>query len=99
MVCLLDFDEDAPTSPVLPIVQGDEGRQGEIDEDGAATVNQISAELASVVGEPDVIAHVLPCGHNFHHECLKPWVERANSCPMCRQTFKMVELKASLQGQ
>ena len=39
-----------------------------------------------------MIAHLLPCGHNLHNECLKPWVERANSCPICRQSFNQVEL-------
>ncbi|KAN0072858.1 hypothetical protein V8E54_008972 [Elaphomyces granulatus] len=44
------------------------------------------------------IAHLLPCGHNLHHNCLKPWVERANSCPICRQNFNMVELSDSPGG-
>ncbi|KAJ5488625.1 hypothetical protein N7539_003515 [Penicillium diatomitis] len=39
------------------------------------------------------IAQLLPCGHILHHICLKPWVERANSCPICRRNFNMVELK------
>ena len=42
--------------------------------------------------EDAMIAHLLPCGHNLHNECLKPWVERANSCPICRQSFNEVEL-------
>lgn len=44
------------------------------------------------------IAHLLPCGHNLHHECLKPWVERANSCPICRQNFNVVELTSKVGG-
>ncbi|KAF2434435.1 hypothetical protein EJ08DRAFT_466268 [Tothia fuscella] len=48
--------------------------------------------------EPELVAHLLPCGHFLHDECLKPWVERANSCPICRQTFNMVELSDSLGG-
>ncbi|BCR96852.1 putative PHD and RING finger domain protein [Aspergillus luchuensis] len=38
------------------------------------------------------IAQLLPCGHILHNNCLKPWVERANSCPICRRSFNMVEL-------
>lgn len=45
------------------------------------------------------IAHLLPCGHNLHHNCLKPWVERANSCPICRQNFNVVELSDTPGGR
>lgn len=45
-----------------------------------------------------IIAHLLPCGHDLHHECLKPWVERASSCPLCRQSFNEVELKNNVYG-
>lgn len=46
-----------------------------------------------------LIAHLLPCGHNLHNECLKPWVERANSCPICRQSFNQVDLAATVGGK
>ena len=26
----------------------------------------------------------MPCGHIYHPDCLKPWFERSNKCPMCR---------------
>ncbi|KAF2201786.1 hypothetical protein GQ43DRAFT_20352 [Delitschia confertaspora ATCC 74209] len=50
------------------------------------------------VKEDELVAHLLPCGHNLHNECLKPWVERANSCPICRASFNTVELSTSLGG-
>ncbi|KAJ6051440.1 uncharacterized protein N7446_006072 [Penicillium canescens] len=44
------------------------------------------------------IAQLLPCGHILHNNCLKPWVERANSCPICRRSFNMVELSDRVGG-
>lgn len=26
----------------------------------------------------------MPCGHIFHPDCLKPWLESQNTCPVCR---------------
>lgn len=48
---------------------------------------------------PSKIAHLLPCGHNLHNDCLTPWVERANSCPICRQSFNSVELSDKVGGK
>ncbi|XP_044259002.1 E3 ubiquitin-protein ligase RNF181-like [Tribolium madens] len=26
----------------------------------------------------------MPCNHTFHAECILPWLEKTNSCPLCR---------------
>lgn len=48
--------------------------------------------------DTELIAHLKPCGHNLHNDCLTPWVERANSCPICRARFYTVELSKKVGG-
>lgn len=33
-------------------------------------------------------ARKLPCGHLFHHSCLRSWLEQDTSCPTCRTCLK-----------
>ena len=47
----------------------------------------------------ELIAYIVPCGHVLHNQCLTPWRERANSCPICRAAFHLVELKATVAGK
>jgi len=34
----------------------------------------------------DKLNRLKKCGHEFHPDCLKPWLERHTTCPVCRQS-------------
>jgi E3 ubiquitin-protein ligase RNF115/126 len=33
----------------------------------------------------------MPCGHVYHPDCLTPWLENNNSCPVCRFELPLEE--------
>lgn len=33
----------------------------------------------------------LPCKHSFHFECIKPWLGKHNTCPLCRHELPKEE--------
>eukprot|EP00929_Paragymnodinium_shiwhaense_P051032 TRINITY_DN25687_c0_g1_i3.p1 TRINITY_DN25687_c0_g1~~TRINITY_DN25687_c0_g1_i3.p1 ORF type:complete len:264 (-),score=45.91 TRINITY_DN25687_c0_g1_i3:185-976(-) len=39
---------------------------------------------------------LLPCGHQLHHDCMLHWLNRKDSCPMCRMAFKLDECEVFL---
>lgn len=89
IVCLGDLGESDTTlgGAPTPAVKLEDGLETE------------SKSPVRVPEEDDErIAHLLPCGHDLHNGCLKPWVERANSCPICRQCFNKVELSLLVGG-
>ncbi|KAI9675326.1 MAG: hypothetical protein M1817_001229 [Caeruleum heppii] len=94
IVCLGELAGEGTSSslpPASPVTSDDSG--------GAPTTPRASTKSPERTDAAlELIAHLLPCGHDLHDECLKPWVERANSCPICRQSFNLVELKASIGG-
>jgi hypothetical protein len=103
IVCLGDLhqdDPDVPTNHVASVSPRSPRRVPEADATNPnATTTPPPPPSQVSEGERELIAHLMPCGHFLHDECLKPWVERANSCPVCRQTFNMVEVSTSLKGK
>lgn len=45
------------------------------------------------------IAIIQVCGHILHDSCLKAWTVKANSCPICRQTFHLVQVYDQIGGK
>ena len=37
------------------------------------------------IDDSDDERSTLQCGHRFHTECVKPWMERWQTCPLCRK--------------
>ncbi|CAF9940468.1 MAG: PHD and RING finger domain-containing protein 1 [Alectoria fallacina] len=93
IVCLGDLESaNALPHPAVRVVKSED------DEHGGLMPSTHKSPTRSDDQDSDMIAHLLPCGHNLHDECLKPWVERANSCPICRQNFNKVELSTKIGG-
>ncbi|PSR94429.1 hypothetical protein BD289DRAFT_459319 [Coniella lustricola] len=46
----------------------------------------------------DNVAVIQVCGHILHDSCLKAWSGKANSCPICRQAFHLVEVYDRIGG-
>lgn len=96
IVCLGDLGENdnvsAAPSGVRVVKSPD-------DDHGRLVPTTSPTPITSNESDVGLIAHLLPCGHDLHNECLKPWVERANSCPICRQSFNQVELCSKVGGK
>jgi 4-hydroxy-3-methylbut-2-en-1-yl diphosphate synthase IspG/GcpE len=72
--------------------------------------SDLLAETAQVTGlsldaslgnaeQQQLIAVIQTCGHILHNVCLQAWIEKANSCPICRQTFNLVEVYDKVGGR
>jgi hypothetical protein len=50
----------------------------------------VASSIWSSVGLSKADAAVtLPCGHNFHSECLRTWLAQKPTCPVCRYDLRV----------
>lgn len=66
------------------------------DPDALSKINQTNT---SEPANPSHVAEISACGHTLHDECLRGWSEKANSCPICRQTFNVVTVFEKVGGE
>lgn len=60
----------------LKVVAGDDDNEGE------------KSKSTECDDEKARTFRVLPCNHSFHDCCILPWLEKTNSCPLCRHELK-----------
>ncbi|KAL2864465.1 putative PHD and RING finger domain protein [Aspergillus lucknowensis] len=95
IVCLGDLGESA-SDPLA--VSASPAPRPNLEPNGKASSTPNKPEGYDDNEDISLIAQLLPCGHILHNNCLKPWVERANSCPICRRSFNVVELSDRVGG-
>ena len=49
--------------------------------------------------EKKQIAHRLPCGHMYHRDCILPWIQKHNTCPVCRHVLPSEQQQQQQQQQ
>lgn len=64
----------------------------------AAPTEDLPTPHPSTTATPQPIALIKPCNHVLHDECLREWSQKANSCPICRHAFNVVEVLDKVGG-
>ncbi|CAK7213163.1 hypothetical protein SCUCBS95973_001707 [Sporothrix curviconia] len=49
--------------------------------------------------DDDLVAVIQICKHTLHDTCLREWTTKANSCPICRQSFHLVDVYDKIGGK
>ena len=60
--------------------------------DGSSNVQEESHD-------DDFVAVIQICKHTLHDTCLREWTTKANSCPICRQSFHLVDVYDKIGGK
>jgi hypothetical protein len=67
---------------------------------GPTSTAEVTQEVAATgIDNHDNIAVIDICGHILHDSCLREWIGKANSCPICRQSFHLVRVYDKVGGK
>ncbi len=101
IVCLGDLGESSSEVPALSSALAKSPAEHGLAQQATITIDEHTPPTNNNDNDEEsaLIAHLKPCGHYLHNDCLTPWVERANSCPICRQSFYTVELSDKVGGR
>ncbi|POS88169.1 hypothetical protein EPUL_000207 [Erysiphe pulchra] len=50
------------------------------------------------INDLKAVAVIKPCNHFLHNHCLQEWSQISNTCPLCRQSFNLVEVLDTVNG-
>ena len=93
------FIETLPNGPLVTVtVLVEAGNRG-LNEQEMENISQVAIDRTMLDGqqpscsicivdyELDEMVSQLICGHRFHPECIRQWVESNRSCPYCRKSL------------
>ena len=96
------WDDELPEGP-QEVIEEAQGPEAEIQDQAPPQVPQEEAETQGLeapqeedpscsvcmmeYGEGETPALLVSCGHHFHWDCINPWLERSDTCPLCRGTI------------
>ncbi|KAI8390180.1 hypothetical protein BD560DRAFT_3015 [Blakeslea trispora] len=52
--------------------------------------------FGSLLSDQNDSAAAAPCGHVFHNNCIRPWINQSKKCPLCKKTATLRQLVAPL---
>ena len=104
IICLdpleVEPEGSAPPTPAqLKLLQDLKDQHERLAIEDPEALHKINEKTAtSGPGSESYVAEILACGHMLHDSCLREWSDKANSCPICRQTFNIVRVYEKVGG-
>ncbi|CAK7263399.1 hypothetical protein SEPCBS119000_000460 [Sporothrix epigloea] len=82
-----------------PVAGNGDAKGPHSDAQEKAVTNVNGSNDQNQIHDDDFVAVIQICKHVLHDACLREWTTKANSCPICRQSFHLVDVYNGLGGQ